>query len=106
MITPLAWTDLGSLVVIVLPITLMMALVDVFIIRRKQVRNKLQGLSASLFVFMKFGSLFSIFGIVQALYFHGAISLELEFFVMGLAVVCSISSAMCMRIIDSVPKTP
>jgi len=102
MIMPLNWMDILPAFAIVWPIGLIAALVEALLARRKG------SLRASFLYFvllrsLQFGTLFSIFGIAQALNRRGFIPDEMYFLIMFLAVLSSLSSAWLVGI-SKLPK--
>jgi hypothetical protein len=96
MIAPLAWMDLMPIALTVWLPALALALLQMF--RTRQLGKATpHSLLAALFTLLSFGSLFSIFGVAQILYFHGSISLGMEIFIGALAAICSAASAMNVR---------
>jgi hypothetical protein len=92
MVAPLTWTSIIPALLMSWTIGFIIALLETFALRKKMGRMTFKTLYAPLFTFLQWGSLFSIFGIAQQLYFRGFITLEMQIVMMGLAVLCSVSS--------------
>jgi len=102
MIAPLTWMDFVSSAVVIWPISLAGALLQTRMLRKGKITR--QAWFATLALILQFGSMFSIYGLAQTLYFRGVISLGMEIFIIGLATICSASSALHIRF-SIPPKT-